>query len=390
MFDIKSTYIILKLLLFAVFFIFGYILSKTKTRKSYWMTALIPIITFAVVEGLRFGRLIDYNLYYFNYVDIGHGTATFYELLFYFICHSLYNLGIPYYIFIFLQCLFLISATFLLFENFKINIRFALPIVLGLYIMNENYIRWYLGFSFILLSLNSIIKDKKVGTWVYAICGVLTHFGFLFYLAILLGKEILNRFTIKPVISIFMVLFSTFLMSVTDMNILVQISNILLKLGIGSLSEGLNVRLTEMGSLIAGNVGSFGIMETSLASNIRNMLVCLPGIYWGYFYMRRFEKGIYIYNLFVIGAILSPIFGQVEMLVRISDSMYMLSCIVLSVVFTERLNLKSLKKSLVIYVICLFSFFASCWPSISIAFSYDNDKDMMFIWDANGRNYLPY
>ena len=35
-------------------------------------------------------------------------------------------------------------------------------------------------------------------------------------------------------------------------------------------------------------------------------------------------------------------------------------------------------------------FFANLWPSISVIPSRENDNEMLFIWDANGRNFLPY
>ena len=386
--DIRFIYILLKLILFFIFCCGGFMLSKTTTRRSYWTTAIIPILAFAIVEGLRFGRLIDYNLYYFRYIDIGQGGDQFYELMFSVICYVLYNCGIPYHIFIFLQCLFLIYATLLFFENYKGAVKYALPIVLGLYILNENFIRWYLAFSFILLSINSTIKEKKAWAWIWAICGVLTHFGFFFYLIILLGKGLLNRVTIKPIISTGLVLISTFFITITEIGgFIVLVSNLFLKLGIGSLSDGLNIRLSQSADLVSGYVGTMGMMETSFMGNIRYILSCLPGIYWGRKYMQTYKNGIYIYNLFIIGAIFNPLLSMVEMLGRISSSLLMFLSIVSGVVFIKKLNNRS---HIVIFILCLLSFLSSCWPSISIAFAYSRDIDMMFIWDANGRNYLPY
>lgn len=388
--DIKLIYILLKILLFIVFCFSGSWLSKAKTNKSYWMIAIVPMLAFAIIEGLRFGRLIDYNVYYFRYIDLGEGIEQFYELLFSIICYVSYNCGIPYYMFIFFQCLFLAYATLLVFKNYGSAIKYALPIVLGLYIMNENFIRWYLAFSFILLSINSLVKNRNVGAWGWAICGVMIHFGFFFYFVILIAKGFLNRVSISPVISVGLLIISTFLVTVTDMHVLVQLSNLLLKLGVGSLSEGLNIRLSQMDSLIAGDVGKMGIMEASFSNNIRYVLVCFPGIYWGQKYMLKYNKGRLIYNLLVIGAILNPIFGMVEMLGRISSALLVFLSVVSGVVFVDKLKVKVFKRRFVVYAICLLSFLASCWPSISIAFAYDNDSDMMFIWDANGRNYLPY
>ena len=204
--EVKFNYIVLKLLLFAVFLIFGWILSKTKSNKTYWIIAFIPILTFGIVEGLRFGRMIDYNLYYFRYIDIGQGVIEEqYEPLFLLICYTLYNCGVPYYIFIFLQCSFLMFSTIMLMKNYREIVAYALPFIPFLFLMNENFIRWYLAFSFILLSVNALIKNKKNVSWVWAICGVLVHFGFFFYFFFLLCHKFFNRVTIKPIYSICLV-----------------------------------------------------------------------------------------------------------------------------------------------------------------------------------------
>ena len=47
--------------------------------------------------GLRFGREIDYNLYYERYNEIGQDiTKSTYEPVFNVICWSLNQVGIPY------------------------------------------------------------------------------------------------------------------------------------------------------------------------------------------------------------------------------------------------------------------------------------------------------
>ena len=390
--EVKFNYIVLKLLLFAVFLIFGWILSKTKLNKTYCFIAFILILTFGIVEGLRFGRMIDYNLYYFRYIDIGQGVIEEqYEPLFLLICYTLYNCGVPYYIFIFLQCSFLMFSTIMLMKNYREIVAYALPFIPFLFLMNENFIRWYLAFSFILLSVNALIQDKKNVSWVWAICGVLVHFGFFFYFFFLLCHKFFNRVTIKPIYSICLVFAATFLFSITNMRILIIISDFLLSIGIGNLSNDLNFYLNNMAQIIQGDMGTLGILEErSFSNNVRTLLACIPVIYYGHRYVKLYKSGVYIYNLFVIGAICNPIFTSVELLGRISGSLLFFICIIAGIVFTRLLTKQTLRHHFFVFMICSLSFFASCWPSISIAFGYTYDMEMLFIWDAGSRKYLPY
>jgi len=64
---IKLTFVFLQFVLLFVFLVSGYLLSKSKTKKQYWQIAIFPIVAFAVISGLRFGRGIDYNHYYLSY-----------------------------------------------------------------------------------------------------------------------------------------------------------------------------------------------------------------------------------------------------------------------------------------------------------------------------------
>lgn len=111
--EINLIYTSLKLLEFAIFLLFGYIISKSP--KHYWKYAIFPIAVFAIVEGLRFGREIDYNEYYFRYINIGQNfNSEDYEFIFKLICYTCYNIGIPYYLFIFSNPHFSYSVRFCL------------------------------------------------------------------------------------------------------------------------------------------------------------------------------------------------------------------------------------------------------------------------------------
>ena len=62
---------IVQLCTLAVMLIYGKKLSIANSNKQYWKTAVIPLLTYGFAYGLRFGRLIDWNPYYFRYVHLG-------------------------------------------------------------------------------------------------------------------------------------------------------------------------------------------------------------------------------------------------------------------------------------------------------------------------------
>ena len=90
--NVLIRFTILKLALLLSSFIAGYFMSHSKNNKQYWKGAFIIIVAFAVVEGMRFGRLIDWNNYYIRYQEIGNGISEEkYELLFTTICKFLHG-----------------------------------------------------------------------------------------------------------------------------------------------------------------------------------------------------------------------------------------------------------------------------------------------------------
>ena len=91
---VQLIYIFLKVVELAVFIIFGKKISKVGSSKEYWKLSVVPILTYSLIEGLRFGRKIDWNVYYFRYEQLGQNVNFLddYEPLFRYICHILYQL----------------------------------------------------------------------------------------------------------------------------------------------------------------------------------------------------------------------------------------------------------------------------------------------------------
>lgn len=383
---IKLIYIFLKLIELGVFFLFGKKIIHSKTNKEYWLASVIPILTYSIIEGLRFGRLIDWNVYYFRYNQLGINVEYLdYEPLFRYICYFFNILGISYPWFIFLQCLFFITTVFIFLKNYKEYIIYAVPLILICSTGNEMFIRWFLGFSFILLSLNSLIKKRYIWTLIWFICAICCHSGLIIWIVFILFFKYLNRYTLRPLYSVILLFITSFILSLSDLMFITQITSFLSPIIGESISTGRYLNATE--NLLSGTWGSVGIMERSFSYYIRTFLMYAPVVYWGKNIISRYKFGLFFYNIFIIGAIVSPLFILVEIFNRISTSLTFFFCIVGGIFYFESFKIRN-KNSLILFIIII-SFVFSFYPHISDAISRDENK-MLFIWDANGRNYLPY
>ena len=385
--EINLIYTSLKLLEFAIFLLFGYIISKSP--KHYWKYAIFPIAVFAIVEGLRFGREIDYNEYYFRYINIGQNfNSEDYEFIFKLICYTCYNIGIPYYLFIFFQSAFLIFCTFLFIKRYKQAIQYVLPLVLFELYGNNMFIRWYLAFSFFLLFLHYYLERKTYKSLFFIVITCLTHIGFTTLLPFIALHKLLSKKGISPKISVPLFLVTLFVSNLSYLNFIVTFSNILLKLGLGSIDPRLNLYLNSTEDIISGNFGNIGVINLTISNSIRLAIAYIPAMLWGLKCMKKYHEGIFIYNLFVIGAIVSPLFLKVEILNRLSGVLVFFYSICGGILFFHAFkNIQRLRTP--IKAIMLISYLCALWPNVSIAIR-DNlrDNQMLFIWDAHGRNYL--
>ena len=385
---IKFIYIILKLIELGVFFVFGKKIIHSKTNKEYLLASIIPIFTYSIIEGLRFGRLIDWNVYYFRYNQLGINVEYLdYEPLFRYICYFLNLLGVSYPWFIFLQCLFFITTVFIFLKNYKDYITYAVPLILICSTGNEMFIRWFLGFSFILLSLNSLINKRYIWTFFWFICAICCHSGLIIWAVFILFFKYLNKYTLRPLYSIILLFITSFILSLSDLTFITQITSFLSPIIGESLSTGKYLDETE--SLLSGTWGKVGIMEHPLTFNIRLFIMYAPVVFFGKEVLLRYKYGLFFYNLLTIGAIFSPLFSLIEIFDRMVSSLIFFFCLVGGIFYYEKLNFKIKKTEKMTYLIALISLLFSIYPYFSDML-WRSTNEMMFIWNANGRNFLPY
>lgn len=383
---IKLVYFSLKIVELIIFVIYGRKISKVQSKSKYWKLSIIPILTFAIVEGLRFGRMVDWNLYYFRYQQLGVNMSYCdYEPLFEFICNFLYQIGVPYYGFIFLQCLFLAVSIFVLLENFKSSCVWCVPLILVCTTPNEMFIRWYLAFGFILLSIHTFLnKNMYIHSFIWLACSFLCHSGIVVIALMVFILGCLKKYSLPPWISVVLLFLTTFILSLSDVMFIANITSYLSPF-MGDWTLGSYI--DNASSILDGTWGQVGVMERSLIKNIGAFIAYAPVIFYGKEIMSKYQYGLVFYNLFVIGAIGSPLF-TVEIFNRVFSVCLFFFCIVGGIYYSQILKFgKSYSRFVVI--ISLASLFFALIPHVWDAVNRPVDMSL-FIWDANGRNYLPF
>lgn len=66
---VRFDYVLLFLIMFFIFIVSSRHIAKSIHNKSaeYWKKAVIPIIIFSLIEGMRYARGVDYIVYLYKY-----------------------------------------------------------------------------------------------------------------------------------------------------------------------------------------------------------------------------------------------------------------------------------------------------------------------------------
>ncbi|MFV5693020.1 EpsG family protein [Flavobacterium sp. LT1R49] len=383
--DIKFTYIILETLLFIIFLISGYLLSKAKSNSQYWKIALIPIIAFAIISGLRFGREIDYNVYYMNYIFSRKNNEM--EFLFMQLVNAFKYFSIPFYGFVLFCSTFLITSLLYFLNKFRKAVFFILPLFLGIMGI-ENLIRWYLAFSFILIAVKVLLDSRYFVSVLFVVLAILVHKGILLcVIVVFLFYVLSNKVIINHNVAVLLFAITMFLGSVDQ---LITVASVFNTVSISDSSKESNYM--ENAQSIASGDMSTGIYKTGPLTKIIIFISYVFPIYFGGKYLLKNKlqnkEYIWLYNLATFSIIIMPIFSLVDVFNRISGALmiFTITFVGMSTLYFYKLR----HKNTVIYCLLLISFSCSSFLILRIPFYMIGDSRMLFIWDANGRNYLPF
>ena len=381
---VKLVFCIFSILLLWSFIYSGKRISRVQDDKSYWKLAALPIIVFTLFYGLRFGRLIDYNLYAVRYYSLGNHLDDEYELLFRYVCHWGASLGIHYQFLILLITFLIMFSAFYLFKNLKYrkSLFYILLIFLSIIAPIEQLVRWYFAAAFYIFAIFYFSKTDYVRFGLFGVWRCLTTIGFVPLIAFFIVVYYIPIQLIPSNICIILLIFSTFLGETKMLESVTPYLNIL------SLNDKSSQYVDSFSTLVTEGTKSIGIREIGITTQIRIILAYS----FPFFFLERLKtKGLqyWIINTYCIAVLIYPIFSKLEILDRYASILMLVSIPVIVGMSFQLFFSQFNKWNLAMKYFGILSFIANVYPILSNLFGRTEWWYMLFIWDANGRSILP-
>lgn len=325
-----AVYIYILLLLLMLYFLYRAALSIRDGEKLFSSAGLLALVVYTLNEGLRFGRGIDYNLYGNNYENFSRYGDSDQNIGFMLVEKALITLNMPWQICVLLMSfMFILGTLCLLKRHYNEVLPLALPLFALLSMSRvENMVRWYFGFSFIMIGLSyQIIGNRKIKKEfiLYSLLGCTIHYALLpipllLYLLALKKKTIMPPFISIPLFFVIALFFQTsMMMEISNM------ANILL-----SASERFEHYGDDMEYWLTGG---FADAERAVFPRMSELIFFCTLAYAGYKPSKMLGGTyLYAYNLYIIGFITLPIARQIELFSRFNAIFYFFGAIVLAVI----------------------------------------------------------
>lgn len=368
------------LLLIMLFILYRAGFGIQKNGKIISSAGIAVICIYTLNEGLRFGRGIDYNLYYNHYIDIAAGREVNLEFVFIQLCRFFISLDFSFQaLILFMSFMFILSLLNFM-QNFRDKITLALPFFVFFSRSEvENMVRWYLAFSFFLFGLSDLIKREKL-SWRYflfSLIGCSIHYAILpipfAFFIIYQFKHIM----LKPYISIPLFLSIYLLFKAEAMSQFVDIVNIL--------ANASGERFAYYGdSAEYWLTGGFAGEEVSGKIGISEMTFLSVLVILGHRIIKSSDrKYIFSYNLFILGFLLLPIARKLELVGRYEAIFFFFRAIVLAVIlytyYIGKNNRLTPAYSAIILIVLLYVPVKSIKSMLT-----DNPMKYLYVWDKSG------
>lgn len=376
--DVAFRYAFLRLVLLVVLMVCGYCLRKESRFARVYEFLILTFFT--LIEGLRWGRGIDYNGYYFRYQDIINGRAEWgdEDPLMIVFCRFLGEMGISYQGFIIMCSFILIVSGLHLLKNDRRILFLSLPIFATYMIVAENLLRWYLGFSFLMIGISFLIKKRFLHYLFFSIVACGFHLGLLLVVPLFMLLFQLKHVLLKPFYAC-LVYFVLLQMFQTDfMAELVPYAEMLK--GVGRYDY--YAQSAEKWLTGSNHVALMVTFQESL----RNFFL----IVYGYIVLqrRRSHMILYFYNLMLFGLVLYPVMNVIELLERYNQLFIFFQVFIAGYCIYDIVLRIRKKKTVLEYAMFILMLYY-CYDHLTINFKapFDlNSNSFLFIWDSEGRN----
>lgn len=347
------------------------------------------IIVFTLNEGLRFGRGIDYNYYAIAFKQnlINHNST--WDPIFLFIANLLGYLGISWQGYVILMSFTLILSCAIFLNNFRDVSKWAFPLFAIFALPAENLMRWFFGFSFILIGTSYLLKRNDIKRiyifLLFSSIAFFIHFALLPIAVIFYILTYIRRPIIKPLPAI--ILFFTIGIAFKT-SFMEQFVDLMQLFSISERAESYQYQAEYW------LTGGFAGVEKSPFPKYYELLLFIINVYWGYKLTKIHEhKYTFVYNIFLIGFITFPICHQIELLTRYNNLFCIFQFIILAYIIQFLINdIKRVKnqtrKIAVFFSVLVVLNFVRVQIFTPLA---DTPNHFLYIWDKNGRDYLdPY
>lgn len=379
-------YDFLLLIMLYVLFRAGRSMAETGSVKS--PAGFVAILVYTLNEGLRFGRGIDYNLYGMSYENLEATGESDWDISFQYIARFLISMDIPWQGYVILMSLiFVVAIIMLLRFNYKEVLPYALPLF-ALFSRGavENMVRWYLGFSFILIGLAYLLQeDKKFNLkfWGLSIFACTFHLAllplpFAFYLLTLRKHPLLS-----PMWVLILYFGIAFFFQTDFMMQFINVANFLSS-SLGDSSE----RLSHYGDRAEyWLTGGFAGVQTSVFPNMHELVFLCCLVWVGYQSIRgKGEKYIYAYNMFVVGILAYPLARQIELIGRFDEPFMFFRAIVLACVIKDIFVEKKVVVNQIVWIVSLL-IVLNMGRKILVGPITGNPDKYLYVWDSEGKTY---
>ena len=389
--SIRLIYILLHIFEIWMLFIAGKKMSQTKTNRAYWKASLWAFVPYVIVLGLRFGHNIDWNHYSRRYSEMTAMDWSTTEPIYNFVFYILNTNGIPYFVVISLQVIFFMFSFLLLAKHFRNCLYYVLPLLPVVAQSNDNYIRWYWAVSFVLIGFYILISEKKnklLKCLPLFTCGFAVHNGSIALILLIPAYYWLQNKYLPPVISTIAIFVSIFFLTIAIVKPLSELGTFIYLLGGDVMDENkVASYLLKINDISEGGLSDVtGITSRGIRDKLIIFISFLPIILYGPRYLKRYKYGILYYNIFIVGAFLNPFFSTVEIFDRYSKMLLIFQAIVAGIVYYMMLKDRHFRHNL--KLLCVLSMLCSFYPFARYSLLVEQEYRMMYIWDANGREYI--
>ena len=321
---IRIDYVLLLILLFLIFIIYSRLVvskeEKSIYERNYWLYAIVPIIAFSLIEGLRYARGVDYIGYVYTYLQ-SLDPKVENEPLFMLLNKGMLLMGFPYCIAFVVYSLFWIVGILHLCENFRYLLCWCIPFALIASIPSmENLVRQFVSLSFVMISLSFLLKKKYVMSCFWAVISFGFHLSSVIVVVIIYTVYIIGRkecFKLKSSLIAYFLFFFIFDISFLDIFVL----NIFILMGRKSIQHEKNTKnekalIIVYNLFVIGAIGMQAVMELEIMRRFFRPLYMLwfvsaANILYRYPLQKKLKsKWVIVGNYIILGYILCVLFGK--------------------------------------------------------------------------------